>query len=198
MLSEFLVRFLGAIGVSKASLVGNSMGASVALYTAVHYPQVVDRLVLADCACLRAAGAKAPVPTDSHQRDIQNGVTSEETRDFFRILFHDKNLVTDKVVEDNLVLRLKSAFTISKIQESGAKGLGSISQEEARKVKAPTLIIWGKFDALDDPALADLLAETIPGSRKVLIDGTAGICPSSKSRPSSTGSLRNSSSSKAG
>jgi pimeloyl-ACP methyl ester carboxylesterase len=170
MLSEFLARFLATIGVSKASLVGNSMGASVALYTAVHYPQLVDRLVLADCACQRAVGAKTPVPTDSHQRDLQNSVTSEETRDYFRTLFHNKNLVTDKVVEDNLILRLKSAFAISKIQESGAKGLGSISQEEARKVNAPTLIIWGKFDALDDPALADLLAQTIPGSRKVLID----------------------------
>ena len=37
-------------------------------------------------------------------------------------------------------------------------------------VNAPTLIIWGKFDQLDNPALADLLAETIPRSRKVLID----------------------------
>ena len=48
MLAEFLTRFLAAIGVSKASLVGSSMGAEVALYTAVHYPQVVDRVVLAD------------------------------------------------------------------------------------------------------------------------------------------------------
>src|ERR1700747_3227403 len=38
MLAEFLVGFLKAVGVSKASLVGNSMGAGVALYTAVHYP----------------------------------------------------------------------------------------------------------------------------------------------------------------
>ena len=37
-------------------------------------------------------------------------------------------------------------------------------------MNAPTLIIWGKFDQLDNPALADLLAETIPRSRKVLID----------------------------
>ena len=34
MLSEFLVGFLKAVGVQKASLVGNSMGAGVALYTA--------------------------------------------------------------------------------------------------------------------------------------------------------------------
>src|SRR5437868_9584663 len=40
MLAEFLVDFLKAVNVPKASLVGNSMGAGVALYTAVHFPDV--------------------------------------------------------------------------------------------------------------------------------------------------------------
>jgi 2-hydroxy-6-oxonona-2,4-dienedioate hydrolase len=170
MLAEFLARFLATIGVFKASLVGNSMGAGVALYTAVHYPQVVDRLVLADGGGFRRANAAPPVQTDTHRRDIANSVTSDETREYFRIMFHNKSLVTDKMVEDNLILRLRSAFTITKIQESGAKGLGSLSQDEVRGVKAPTLIIWGKYDELADPAGADRLAETIPGSRRVLID----------------------------
>src|SRR6266850_5258735 len=42
----FLARFMQAIGVPKASLVGQSMGAQVALSLAVQYPQLVDRLVL--------------------------------------------------------------------------------------------------------------------------------------------------------
>src|SRR5919201_810112 len=56
MLAEFLVGFLKAVGVSKASLVGNSMGAGVALYTAVRYPEIVDRIVLADGGGYRDAG----------------------------------------------------------------------------------------------------------------------------------------------
>src|SRR5580765_4710962 len=61
MLAEFLVGFMKAAGLQKASLVGNSMGAGVALYTAVHYPDMVDRIVLADGAGFRsAAGASAP------------------------------------------------------------------------------------------------------------------------------------------
>src|SRR5690242_16063636 len=42
MLAEFLLRFLAAIGVAKASLIGNSMGAQVALHAAVQHPDVVD------------------------------------------------------------------------------------------------------------------------------------------------------------
>jgi pimeloyl-ACP methyl ester carboxylesterase len=174
MLAEFLTRFLPAIGVSKASLVGSSMGAEVALYTAVHYPQVVDRVVLADGGGFRRPNA-APAAGDPHVRDIQNGVTFEETREFIKILFHNKSLVTDRVVEDNLILRLRSAYPIGKIQEAGANGRGSLTEEEVRGVKARTLIVWGRYDELIDPAGADQLANTIPGSQKVLIDDSGHL-----------------------
>jgi len=173
MLAEFLVGFLKAVNVPKASLVGNSMGAGVALYTAAKIPEVVDRIVLADGGGFRTAGdrpAAPPTPEQLHRQQIQNSVTREETREFFRILFHDKSLVTDKMVDDQLAMRLRSAFTITKVQESGAKGLGSLTEEQVRGVKAPTLIVWGKYDELANPAGADRLERTIPGSRKVIID----------------------------
>src|SRR4051812_48381699 len=115
MLADFLVGFLKAAGVTKASLVGNSMGAGVALYTAAKFPQVVDRIVLADGGGFRSAesrGEAPPSPEALHRRQIQNSVTRDETREFFRILFHDKSLVTDQMVDDQLALRLRSAFTI--------------------------------------------------------------------------------------
>jgi 2-hydroxy-6-oxonona-2,4-dienedioate hydrolase len=143
MLSEFLVDFLKAIGVPKASLIGNSMGASVAAYTAVHYPNAVDRLVLVDGAGYRASGG-GPA-TDPHARQITNGVTREETREWLRLLLHNKSLVTDEMVEENLAMRLRSAFTISKIQEAGEKGLGGIADDEMRSIRAPTLILWGEI-----------------------------------------------------
>jgi len=172
MLAEFLVGFLKAVNVQKASLVGNSMGAGVALYTAAKFPQVVDRIVLADGGGYRseAGRAAAPTPEALHRRQIQNSVTREETREFFRILFHDKSLVTDKMVDDQFAMRLRSAFTITKIQEAGEKGLGSLTEAEVRAVRAPTLVVWGKYDELANPAGADRLEQAIAGSRKVIID----------------------------
>ena len=171
MLAEFLAGFLKAAGVPKASLVGNSMGAGVALYTAVHYPEMVDRIVLADGGGYRqAAGAPQVPPTAEalHRRQIQNSVTRDETREFFRILFHDKSLVTEKMVDEQLTLRLRAAFTITKMQEGGERG--SLSEQEVRSVKAPTLVLWGRYDELANPAGADRLEQTIPGARKVIID----------------------------
>lgn len=173
MLAEFLVDFLKAVNVPKASLVGNSMGAGVALYTAAHYPNAVDRIVLADGGGFRALGAGAVAPLSAEalrRRQLQNSVTREETREFFRILFHDKSLVTDRMVDEQLAMRLRSAFTITKIQEAGEKGLGALTEEQVRSVHAPTLVVWGKYDELADPAGADRLVATIPGASKVIID----------------------------
>src|SRR3954467_3884063 len=169
MLAEFLVGFMKAAGIPKASLVGNSMGAGVALYTAAKFPQAVDRIVLADGGGYRSgAPAAPPTPEALHRRQIQNSVTREETREFFRILFHDKTLVTDKMVDEQLALRLKAAFTITKVQEAGERG--TLTEQDVKGVKAPTLIVWGKCDELANPAGADRLEQAIAGSKKVIID----------------------------
>src|SRR5262252_10923498 len=76
MLAEFLVDFLKAANVGRASLVGNSMGASVALYTAVHFPHAVDKIVLADGGGFRSGGAALPGEARSaeagRRRQLQN------------------------------------------------------------------------------------------------------------------------------
>jgi pimeloyl-ACP methyl ester carboxylesterase len=177
MLSEFLVEFLKAVGITKASLVGNSMGAEVAAYTAVHYPSVVDRLVLADGAGYKPA-PDAP-PLDPHRRQILNGVTREETREWGRLMYHDKSLVTDAMVDENLTMRLRSAFAISKLSESiFVTGLGGIEAEEMRSIKAPTLILWGKYDEMAGPPerTGERVHRDISGSRLVVIDN-AGHLP---------------------
>jgi pimeloyl-ACP methyl ester carboxylesterase len=173
MLAEFLVDFLRAVNVPRASLVGNSMGAGVALYTAAHDPAVVDRIVLADGGGFRTESGARPTPLSPdalRRRQLQNSVTREETREFFKILFHDKSLVTDKMVDEQLAMRLRSAFTITKMQEAGEKGLAALTEDEVRAVRAPALVVWGRYDELADPAGADRLAKTIPGARKIIID----------------------------
>jgi 2-hydroxy-6-oxonona-2,4-dienedioate hydrolase len=162
------------LALPKASVVGNSMGGFVAAYTAVHYPNSVDRLVLVD-----GAGYRGDAPTrDPHTRQIMNGVTREETREWLGLMFHDHSLVTDAMVDENLAMRLQSAFAISKMQESLANGLGGIAEDEMRNIKSPTLILWGKFDqALRPPErTGERLHRDISGSRLVVIDN-AGHLP---------------------
>jgi pimeloyl-ACP methyl ester carboxylesterase len=169
MLAEFLVEFMKTIGVEKASLVGHSMGAFVAMYAAVHYPEVIDRLVLVD------GGGLVNAPRSPHLVRIQNGTTLAETREYFELMFYDKSLVTDEMVRANYVRRLRVSHTISKMQEARAKNLATISEEQARGIAAPTLILWGKHDELLDPSDAGVLDRIIPNSRAVLLDKTGHI-----------------------
>lgn len=173
MLAQFLVEFMKTVGIEKASLVGNSMGASVAVYTAVHYPQFVDKIVLVDGADFKPSGPRHPNP---RLRAIQNGTTLAETREFFRIMFYNKRLVTDQMVRANLILRLRSAYSIRMIQESGATGLYGLTDAQVSTIKAPTLIIWGRYDGLANPASGDRLHRDIRGSEKIVID-RAGHMP---------------------
>lgn len=176
MLAEFVAGFMKAIGVPRASLVGNSMGAGTATYMAVHFPQMVEKLVLVDGAGYRRRPTDPPAGRDRRLRQIQNSVTREETREFFRVLFYHKTMVTDAMVDEQLAMRLRSAFAITKIQEAGKLGLGGVTEEEMRSIKAPTLIVWGRYDELASPTGADRLNKDIVGSHKVLID-LAGHMP---------------------
>jgi len=171
VMAEFAAGFLKAVGIERATVIGQSMGAGVALYMAVHYPQMVDHLVLVDGGGVRSAVLSAPPATPNwHARQIANAATREESLEYLKLLYYDHSRITDQMIDDNLVLRLKSAFTIDKLSEAGGKGLGGVSEEEAANLKTPTLIVWGNQDRVANPTGADRLSAAIPGSRKVMID----------------------------
>jgi pimeloyl-ACP methyl ester carboxylesterase len=171
LFAEFLARFMREIGVPKAALVGQSMGAGVALQMAVHYPQLVDRMVLVNGGGFRSANDPPPADTpDWHARQISNAGTLAESREYLEKMYYNHGLITDQQVESNLILRLRSAYTAESVQIANARGLGGVTEEEVRGIKTPTLLVWGANDKLSPPVNADKLNAAIAGSRKVLID----------------------------
>jgi pimeloyl-ACP methyl ester carboxylesterase len=166
----FLAGFMQAIGVPRATIIGQSMGAGVALYLAVHHPEMVERLVLVDGGGYRSASDAPAAPPNWHDRQIANAGTLEESREYLEKLYYDHSFVTDKMVEHNLILRLRSAYTIESMQTANARGLGGVTEKEVRGIKAPTLLVWGMNDPLSPIANADKLNAAIKSSRKVLID----------------------------
>jgi 2-hydroxy-6-oxonona-2,4-dienedioate hydrolase len=166
----FLAQFMKTVGVPKAVVMGQSMGAAVALYLAVHHPEMVERLVLVDGGGYRSPADAPPAPPNWHNRQIANAGTLEESREYMEKLYYDHSFVTDKLVEQNLILRLRSAYTIESMQTANARGLGGVSEDEVRGIKAPTLLVWGINDPLSSVANADKLNGAIKNSRKVLFE----------------------------
>jgi 2-hydroxy-6-oxonona-2,4-dienedioate hydrolase/4,5:9,10-diseco-3-hydroxy-5,9,17-trioxoandrosta-1(10),2-diene-4-oate hydrolase len=171
--AEFVAGALKAIGVQKASFVGQSAGANIVLYLAIHYPQLVDKIVLANGGGFRAANAPAPQGGGTpnwHARQIANAATLMESREYLEQLYYDDSIITDAMVVANLELRLKAAFTITSMGLAGERGLGTITEAEVRALKTPTLLLWGANDTMATVAASDRLLGAIAGSRRILID----------------------------
>jgi pimeloyl-ACP methyl ester carboxylesterase len=167
----FVTGFMKAIGMPKASLVGQSMGAEVALSVAVQNPQSVDRLVLVNGGAFRSeTAAPRMAPPDWHARQIANAATLAESREYLEKLYYDRSFITNELVEYNLIMRLRSAYTIESMQVAGDRGLGGLTEAEVRGIKVPVLLVWGANDKISPPANADRLHSVLMNSRTVLID----------------------------
>ncbi len=143
---EHLLSFMQAVGIKRAHLVGNSMGAAVALAAAVTHPEVVDRLVL-----MGPMGVRFPI---TEGLDAVWGYTPSisNMKRLLAIFTYDH----DRFVIDELAeLRYKASIRPG-MQESFSSmfpqprqcGVDALAAYEDRlhELRAPTLIVHGRED----------------------------------------------------
>lgn len=182
---EFFRCFMDAVGVERASIVGNSMGAGVAIGMALKHPERVDRLVLiaglpdrvdekvTSPLIKRAIETRAPVWAASFGNWL---LGRSLTRTVLSEMVHDPQLLTPAVIERSyrnrqrpgLVGPLLAVARSLPLWETGfARQLGQIRQ--------PTLILWGAEDQVFPPQVGKQMHETIPGSSFELIPAAGHI-----------------------
>jgi pimeloyl-ACP methyl ester carboxylesterase len=156
---------------------------------AAREPARVDRLVLIDAAgynfaladrpwVLRlAGGAPAWVADLLPLRPMVNLA--------LRQVFHDDRLVTPARLAEYLApLRRPGASAGVRHLLLAADGMGFPGI--VRRVRAPTLVVWGRYDAWIAPRDADRFAADIPGARVAMVE--AGHMPQEE-RPAETAAL---------
>lgn len=161
-----------ALGLDQVAVVGHSYGGMVAAELAATDPDRVRRLVL--------VGALGLWRDDVPVLDLQVATPAERAR----AIFHDPNGIVAQMVMATVPLEFKeqNEQTIRLIVNIGAttkffwpipdKGL----KKRIHRIKAPTLLIWGKSDGVVPPVYAEEFARRIPGARVELLDG-AGHLP---------------------
>jgi len=120
---DFLDKFLSEIKVEKATLVGNSLGGWVAAWTAIKYPNRVEKIVLAD-----AAGLK-PNEVDFNLIYSLNYSTRDEVRQLVKLVFYNQAIFGNEVfIDQSMYLRVQAndGYTINSLIES-------IKRRSARK-----------------------------------------------------------------
>ena len=170
-----VLALMDRLGISRATVVGNSLGGAVGIVVAARHPERVRRLVLIDAAgfnldpsrrplILRLLGF-APVAAALDALPIRRRVVTTALRQ----VFHDPSLVTPEKVEEYLAPLARPGATEairSLLARQAAFGLPAV----VREVRVPTLIIWGRDDRWIPVADADRFASAIPAARKVVLE----------------------------
>jgi triacylglycerol lipase len=92
------------------------------------------------------------------------------------LVFHNKIYSSDQFAEQAFTthLRKNDSYTIDRFIDSILRG-EDVVDGRLGAIKAPTLIVWGRDDALVPLAAGKALAEDIPGAASVILDGCGHV-----------------------
>jgi pimeloyl-ACP methyl ester carboxylesterase len=179
-LMETVIGVLDELGLPKASLIGHSLGGSIALATAARRPERVDRLVL-----MNPMVYPFPIPPEGRALLLPylgpllfrtlytRGILR---RYMINSIYRDPAHVTDEWV-DYLWERLNRPGGIEAVHAVMRFCADpSAIPRLLRAVRSPTLVVWGEDDRLFPLASATRLRVELPGSELTLLP-ECGHCP---------------------
>ena len=169
-----VLRFLDGLGLDQVDVIGNSMGGLVATRVAIAAPERVRRLVT-----IGGVGAQLLSPGPGEGIKLLAEFTDEPTREklvrWLRSMVHDQSLVTEELVEqrwaqatdpDTLAAarRMYSSKALARQAEAMAASDAPPYWSQLHKVRARTLLTWGRDDRVSPLDMALVPMRTIPAA----------------------------------
>ncbi|HYL38760.1 MAG TPA: alpha/beta hydrolase [Bryobacteraceae bacterium] len=168
-LVDFLAAFTKKLGITKATLVGNSLGGWTAIAYTLAHPDQVERLVLVDSAgySLTRTGVQGSRETLTFLDP--SSVAVEKI--LMQTILANKAMVTDAFAESAFAehLRKNDGYTIDRFIESILRN-EDVVDGKLGAIKVPTLVVWGREDALIPLPAGELMSKEIAGSSMVILD----------------------------
>ncbi|MEA2140876.1 MAG: hypothetical protein QOC91_975 [Solirubrobacteraceae bacterium] len=184
--ARMLDRLLGQLEIDAAAVVGNSMGGFIAAELAIADPQRVERLVLVSAAGIsthQPRGSRRAVPALRRLERIlmASGAWVASKSDTVARRARLRQATLNVVARHPS--RLSAPLAAEQLRGAGKagfiQGLEAVLDYEIRErlgeIACPTLIVWGDRDRLIDVRDADVFAELIPNSRKVVFADTGHV-----------------------
>jgi pimeloyl-ACP methyl ester carboxylesterase len=180
-----LLAFMDRLGIRKATLVGQSMGAGTEVVLALDHSDRVERLILVDLA-----GMPNPLPPSDRFFALPRvgeffmGLRTDMVRKkvFKDSFIHDPAVVTDDYFENATRFQKIAGTTESLLSILRRRFFDTLSEEIARlgAMKVPTLIVWGREERAIPLDRGEAIHRLMPGSRFEIVD-RAGHVPNSES-----------------
>ncbi|GAB4451449.1 MAG: alpha/beta hydrolase [Anaerolineales bacterium] len=171
---ELVIGLMDALGVERAILVGNSAGGTIAMLTALKYPQRVQSLILADPAVYAGGGAPAWIrpllrtPQMRHLGPLIARQIQARGPELIELAWHDPSKITPEIMEGyQKPLRLANwdkalwELTLASRESGLAERLGELT--------LPTLVITGDDDRIVPTEQSVRLAGELPDAQLVVI-----------------------------
>lgn len=162
---------LEALGLEQAMLVGHSFGGMVACELAAAYPRRARRLTLIDPIGFWRDADRVINWMMLDPARLRDSIFHDPGGEAARRMF-DIAAEPDAAAAARVRLMWAMGATGKFIWPIPDKGL----KKRIHRVKAPTLIVWGKEDRLVPPVYADEFSRRIAGARVQTVDG-AGHAP---------------------
>jgi pimeloyl-ACP methyl ester carboxylesterase len=172
IMADDTVGLMDAIGISKAHILGISMGGMIAQEIALRYPQRVHGLIL---ACTHCGGDRAVRPSEEIARIFVEYIftgSQEAAQNTPKCLFTERTLrEAPEVVERYQEVSRRFPPTSEAMIRQWEAIQGHDTWEDLSHVQAPTLVLSGTDDVLVPPENSRILAERIPNAQLRLIEG---------------------------
>lgn len=165
-------RFLDALGLDQVDVIGNSMGGIVATRTALDHPHRIRRLVTVG-GIGRNLFSPGPGEGINLLMEFAEDPTRERLVQWLTSMVHDPSLVTEELVEQRWQLATEPDALASMRKMYGKKAMAAMAAATANsdepptwamlhKLRARTMITWGRDDRVSPMDMAIVPMRTIP------------------------------------
>jgi pimeloyl-ACP methyl ester carboxylesterase len=167
---NFLDALTEKLGLSEFYLAGNSLGGFHAWNHALRHPERVKKLILVDSA---GYPREAPFPVKLMRTPGLREITSHLSprflvEDSVRAVYGEPSRVTDEQIQryHDLLRREGSRAAVAELMTS----MQVVDPEPIKRLRLPTLILWGGRDTWIPPEHAEYFRRDIPGSQLIVYD----------------------------
>lgn len=179
--SDVLADFLTAIGLSRVTVCGHSLGGAIAVFFAYHHEEFVQRLVLVSSGGL---GREVhPVLRAAALPGADRVLAAATVPAMWRVYRHPRLHRMLRLTPDNLVNLRRAGRTLHDHQGRAAffaalRGViepagqrGSFVEMRYLSERMPTLLVWSEQDGVIPVSHAYATRDALPGSELVVFPG---------------------------
>lgn len=161
------IDMLDALNIERAHVLGMATGGTAGMKMAIDHPERVDRLVVINAPGGLSVLQTAPPTPATHALYTGEGPSRERIRAALERTVYDRTLITDDIVEERYAAATDPAFMAQAPEGKGGTPGGTIEAlwKDVDRIRAETLIVWGRENATLGQDQAMYLLSRIPRAR---------------------------------